>query len=535
MSYTYSPMFQLGKDNTSYKLLATDHIKTHSFKGREFLEISPEALQLIAREAMKDVSFYLRKSHLDQLSKIIDDPEASTNDKYVAQTLLKNAIEASGQILPSCQDTGTAIIVGYKGEQVWTMCDDKEMLSEGIHDTYTNENLRYSQMAPLSMFEEINTNCNLPAQIDLYSTQGNEYHFLFMAKGGGSANKTFLYQETKSLLNEQTLVKFCREKIPTLGTAACPPYHIALVIGGTSAEANLKAVKIASTHYYDSLPKTGDETGRAYRDLEWEEKLLKITQETGIGAQFGGKYLAHDVRVIRLPRHAASNPVGLAVSCSADRNIKGKITKEGIFLEALTSDLSSYTSKLSSKNTCASIDIDLDRPMSEILSELDKHPVGTLLHLHGSVVVARDIAHAKINEMIVNGAPMPEYFKNHPIYYAGPAKTPKGMVSGSFGPTTAGRMDVYVENFQTLGGSLVMLAKGNRSDTVTKACKKHGGFYLGSIGGPAATLAKENILAVETIDFEELGMEAVRKIKVNNFPAFIICDNKGNDLFKQFC
>jgi fumarate hydratase class I len=533
MSFSYSPLFQPAKDDTFYRLLTSDHVETCIINGKEILKIAPEALRLLARQAFKDVSFYLRKSHLDQLASIIDDPAASDNDRYVAATLLKNAYEASGEILPSCQDTGTAIIVAHKGEQVWTLSDDHQFLSHGVYDTYTQENLRYSQMAPLSMFEEKNTNCNLPAQIDIYSCQGDEYHFLFIAKGGGSANKTFLYQETKSLLNDEQLTKFCKEKLPTLGTAACPPYHIALVVGGLSAEANLKTVKLASTHFYDSLPTTGDETGRAFRDIRWEEKILKIAQETGIGAQFGGKYLAHDVRVIRLPRHAASNPVGLAVSCSADRNITGKITRDGIFLEELEQNLHPYLANLAVP-TKSAIDIDLDQPMPQIIAALNQQPVGTLLHLHGTVVVARDIAHAKINELISSGKPMPDYFKNHPIYYAGPAKTPEGMISGSFGPTTAGRMDVYVDKFQSLGGSLIMLAKGNRSDAVTLACQKHGGFYLGSIGGPAAILAKENILAVETIDFDELGMEAVRKIKVTNFPAFIICDNKGNDLFKNF-
>nr|MBF0222550.1 fumarate hydratase [Desulfobulbaceae bacterium] len=533
MSFNYSPLFQLGKDTTIYKLLTTDYVEVCSYGDRDILMVAPEGLRLLAREAFKDVSFFLRKNHLDQLVHIVEDNEASDNDRYVAATLLKNACEASGEVLPSCQDTGTAIIVASKGEQVWTAADDKRYLSHGVYDTYTRENLRYSQMAALSMFEEVNTDCNLPAQIDIFSTPGDEYNFTFIAKGGGSANKTFLYQETKSLLNEESLVDFCKEKLPTLGTAACPPYHIALVVGGLSAESNLKTVKLASTHYYDSLPTSGDSTGRAYRDIEWEEKILEIAKNTGIGAQFGGKYLAHDVRVIRLPRHAASNPVGLAVSCSADRNIKAKITRNGIFLEQLEHDLTAYRQKLS-VTTKPAIEIDLDRPMPEILNDLDKHPVGTLLHLRGTLVVARDIAHAKINTLLNSGKPMPEYFKNHPIYYAGPAKTPDGMVSGSFGPTTAGRMDVYVDRFQSSGGSLIMLAKGNRSSAVTAACQKHGGFYLGSIGGPAAILAKESIVAVETIAFEELGMEAIRKIQIVNFPAFIICDNKGNDLFQQF-
>lgn len=533
MAFNYAPLFQLGKDKTEYKLLTTDHVEVCNYGGRDILKIAPEGLRLLAREAFKDVSFYLRKKHLDQLALILNDNEASDNDRYVAETLLKNACEAAGGVLPSCQDTGTAIIVGNKGEQVWTSSDDKKFLSHGVYDTYTKENLRYSQMAALSMFEEVNTQCNLPAQIDILSAPGDEYNFTFIAKGGGSANKTFLYQETKSLLNEESLIKFCKEKLPSLGTAACPPYHIALVVGGLSAESNLKTVKLASTHYYDPLPTSGDSTGRAYRDIEWEEKVLKIAQDTGIGAQFGGKYLAHDIRVIRLPRHAASNPVGLAVSCSADRNIKGKITRNGIFLEQLEENLASYKNMPTTK-TKPAIDIDLDRPMADVIKDLDNYPVGTLLHLHGTLVVARDIAHAKINDLLNNGKPMPDYFKNHPIYYAGPAKTPEGLVSGSFGPTTAGRMDVYVDRFQSYGGSLIMLAKGNRSATVTKSCQKHGGFYLGSIGGPAAVLAKESIIDVETIDFDELGMEAIRKIKIINFPAFIICDNKGNDLFQQF-
>lgn len=534
MPFAYTPLYQLAPDDTPYRLLTTEHVETCTCNNREILKISPEALRLIAREAFKDVSFYLRKGHLDQLTTILNDSESSKNDCYVASTLLQNACVAADGVLPSCQDTGTAIIVGHKGEQVWTETNDKEHLSHGIFDTYTTENLRYSQMAAISMFEEKNTNCNLPAQIDLYATEGLEYRFLFIAKGGGSANKTFLYQQTKSLLTEENLLAFCKEKLPTLGTAACPPYHIALVIGGTSAEANLKTVKLASTRYYDTLPTTGDVSGRAYRDLEWEEKILKIAQETGIGAQFGGKYLAHDVRVIRLPRHAASNPVGLAVSCSADRNIKGKITRDGIFLEQLQTDLSGYMPKHLA-TTASPISINLDQPLDQVLSELDKYPVGTLLNLQGWMVVARDIAHAKINELISDGKPIPDYFKNHPIYYAGPAKTPPGLISGSFGPTTAGRMDVYVERFQSLGASLIMLAKGNRSEAVTKSCHQHGGFYLGSIGGPAAILAKENILQVEPLDFDELGMEAIRKIRVKNFPAFIICDNKGNDLFPQFC
>ena len=530
--FIYTPTFNLQKDETQYRLLSTDHIKTDQAGERSILCIAPEALQILAKEAFKDISYFLRTDHLDQLVAIFDSPDASDNDRYVASTLLKNAIESSQEILPMCQDTGTAIIVGHKGEQVWTQCDDKEELSKGVFQTYTTENLRYSQMAPISMFQEVNTGCNLPAQIDIYAEQGDEYHFLFIAKGGGSANKTFLYQETKSLLNEKSLIQFIQEKLPTLGTAACPPYHLAMVIGGTSAEANLKAVKLASCHYYDQLPTSGDGGGRAFRDLAWEEKLLQIAKETGIGAQFGGNFLCHDTRVIRLPRHAASNPVSIAVSCSADRNIKAKITKDGLFLEQLEKNLDSYKKKVLPA-TKQAIEIDLTLPMATIRHNLSKYPTGTLLHLNGPMIVARDIAHAKINELIQAGNPMPDYLTNHPVYYAGPAKTPSGLPSGSFGPTTAGRMDVYVDGFQAKGGSLVMIAKGNRSKAVTDACQKHGGFYLGSIGGSAALLARECITKVETIDFPELGMEAVRKITVQNFPAFIICDDKGNELYSQ--
>lgn len=497
------------------------------------MEVSPEGLRLLAREAFKESAFFLRKSHLDQLVAIVIDSEASDNDRFVASTLLKNAIEAGNQLLPMCQDTGTAIIAGYKGEQVWTGCDDKEYLSQGIFDTFTKEYLRYSQMSPLSMFHEVNSQCNLPAQIDISSECGDEYQFLFISKGGGSANKTFLYQETKSLLNEETLTQFIKDKLPALGTSACPPYHLAVVIGGTSAEQNLKTVKLASTHYYDNLPTSGNNGGRAFRDLDWEKRILDISRNTGIGAQFGGKYLCHDVRVIRLPRHAASNPVSIAVSCSADRNIKGKITKEGIFLEKLEKNLEQYKEFLTIQSK-PPVDINLDQPMAEILKSLTKHPVGTLLHLHGTMIVARDIAHAKIRKLLQDGLEMPAYMKNHPVYYAGPAKTPPNMPSGSFGPTTAGRMDLYVDDFQSRQGSMIMIAKGNRSQMVTDACEKHGGFYLGSIGGPAAVLAKECITKVETIDFEDLGMEAIRKITVTGFPAFIVCDDKGNDLYKQF-
>ncbi len=532
-SFTYSPTFKNTSDSTEYRLLSTDYINHHDAAEKSILQIDPAGLRFLAGEAFKEAAFFLRKDHLQQLTNVLHDPDASANDQYVASTLIRNAVEAGEGILPMCQDTGTAIIAAYKGELVHTGCDDKEHLSHGIFDTFTKENLRYSQMAPLSMFEEVNTATNLPAQIDIYATQGDEYHFLFIAKGGGSANKTFLYQETKSLLNEESLTDFLKEKIPTLGTAACPPYHIAVVIGGSSAETNLKTAKLASTHYYDNLPTTGNEDGRAFRDLDWEERVMEISRQTGIGAQFGGKYLCHDARVIRLPRHAASNPVSIAVSCSADRNIKGKITRDGIFLEKLEKNPVHYQEAFSSPGV-EPVAVDLDQPMPEILKLLSQHPVGTLLHLSGSMIVARDIAHAKVSQLLKGGQSMPDYFKNHPVYYAGPAKTPEGMVSGSFGPTTAGRMDVYVDEFQRAGGSMVMIAKGNRSKDVTKACHQHGGFYLGSIGGPAATLAKECIESVEVIDFPELGMEAVRKILVRDFPAFIVCDDKGNDLFEQF-
>lgn len=532
MDFHYSPLYQLGEDQSPYHLLSHDFTKVIEVDGRRIVQIRPEGLRLLARTAMREIAFYLRPWHLQQLAVIQDDPEASDNDRYVATTLLRNAFVSAGQILPACQDTGTAIVVAHKGEQVWTMDDDVKALSHGVFDAYTQENLRYSQMAPLSMFEEVNTNCNLPAQIDIMSCQGDEYHFLFVAKGGGSANKTFLFQETKSLLNEASLQRFCREKLPLLGTAACPPYHLVLVIGGLSAESNLKTVKLASTGYYDSLPTSGDSYGRAFRDLEWERRLLEIAQESGLGAQFGGKYLAHDVRVIRLPRHAASNPVGLGVSCSAHRNIKAKITGEGIFIETLAKDMGPYRQRLLGVGA-EPVVINLDQPMVSILAELAKYPVGTLLHLNGSMIVARDIAHARIYQMLQAGQAIPEYFKQHPVYYAGPAKTPPGLPSGSFGPTTAGRMDGYVDAFQSQGASMIMVAKGNRSPAVTEACQRHGGFYLGSIGGPAAVLAQESIVNVEVIDFAELAMEAVRRIEVKNFPAFIVCDNKGHDLFRE--
>ena len=530
MDFIYQDPYPILKDDTQYKKLTSDFVKSEQFGDREILTVDPKGLELLAQEAMNEVSFMLRTSHLQKLKNILDDPEATDNDRFVAYNLLQNAVVAVKGELPSCQDTGTAIVMAKKGENVYTGADDAEYLSKGIFNTYQNKNLRYSQIVPISMFEEKNSGSNLPAQIDIYSKKGSSYEFLFLAKGGGSANKTFLYQKTKSLLNDKSMDEFIREKIKDLGTSACPPYHLALVIGGTSAEANLAAVKKASAGYFDNLPTSGNMSGQAFRDLEWEKRVHKICQESSIGAQFGGKYFAHDVRVIRLPRHAASCPVGLGVSCSADRNIKGKITKDGIFLEQLEVNPKQFLPEIPPHMEQAVV-IDLNRPMPEILAELTKHPIKTRLILNGTLIVARDIAHAKIKELLDAGKPMPEYFKNHPIYYAGPAKTPDGMPSGSFGPTTAGRMDVYVEEFQKAGGSMVMLAKGNRTTEVKNACQKYGGFYLGSIGGPAAILAQDNILKVEVVDFEELGMEAVRKITVKNFPAFIITDDKGNDFF----
>jgi len=530
--FIYQDLLPIEKDDTEYRLVTKDYVSVVEVDGREILKVDPKGLELLAETAFTDVAFFLRKAHLEKLVKILNDPEATDNDKFVAYALLKNAKTAAQGKLPSCQDTGTAIVMAKKGENVYTGVNDAEYFSKGIYNTYDKNNLRYSQVVPFSMLEEKNSGTNLPGQIDIYATQGNEYKFLFIAKGGGSANKTYLYQETKALLTEENLTKFVREKLMSIGTAACPPYHLAFVIGGTSAEKNLQIVKYASAGYLDNLPTTGNEGGRAFRDLEWEEKITKITQEIGVGAQFGGKYFAHDVRVIRMPRHAASNPVGLGVSCSADRNIKAKITKDGIYVE----QLEKHPEKLIPKDPPhlkPAVEIDLDQPMEKILAELTKHPIKTRLSLSGTLIVARDMAHARIKEMIDRGEPMPEYFKNHPVYYAGPAKTPEGMPSGSFGPTTAGRMDPYVGPFQAKGGSMVMLAKGNRSPQVKEACQKYGGFYLGSIGGPAALLAKENILSIEVIDFPELGMEAVRKIKIKNFPAFIITDDKGNDFFEQ--
>lgn len=531
--FKYQEPFPVEKDTTEYRLLTKDYVKIIECDGRKILKIEKEGLELLSREAYADVSFYLRASHLQKLADILKDPEASDNDKFVAHTMLMNQVVSAAGELPTCQDTGTAICTGQKGENVWTGCNDAEAISKGVFETYRDRNLRYSQVVPFSMMEEKNTGTNLPAQIDLYATQGNTYKFLFMTKGGGSANKTFLYQQTKALLTEEGLTKFIQQKVLDLGTSACPPYHLAVVIGGTSAEACLATVKKASAGYYDHLPTSGNEGGRAFRDLEWETKIQKICQDKGIGAQFGGKYWVHDVRVIRLPRHAASCPVGIGVSCSADRNVKGKITEDGIFLEQLEKNPARFLPQTIPALSPA-VNIDLDQPMEDVLKELSKYPVKTRLNLSGTLIVARDIAHARIKAMIDAGQPMPEYFKKHPVYYAGPAKTPKGMASGSFGPTTAGRMDPYVDLFQSLGGSMIMVAKGNRTQAVTDACKKYGGFYLGSIGGPAAILAKESIKSVEIVDFEELGMEAVRKIRIENFPAFIIVDDKGNDFFAEW-
>ena len=532
--FKYAPMFQLGKDTTEYYLLTKDHVSVGEFEGHPILKVEAEGLTKMINQAFRDVSFLLRREHNEQVAKILSDPEASDNDKYVALTFLRNAeVAAKGQ-LPLCQDTGTAIVHGEKGQQVWTGYCDEEAIAKGVYKTYTEENLRYSQNAPLTMYDEVNTRCNLPAQIDIEATHGMEYHFLCVTKGGGSANKTYLYQETKAILNPATLVPFVVEKMKTLGTAACPPYHIAVVIGGTSAEKNLLTVKLASTKYYDNLPTTGDETGRAFRDVELEKQLLAEAHNIGLGAQFGGKYFAHDIRVVRLPRHGASCPVGLGVSCSADRNIKCKINKDGIWIEKMDDNPGNLIPEaLRNAGEGDVVRIDLNQPMADILKELSKHPVSTRLSLNGTIIVGRDIAHAKIKERLDAGEPMPEYLKNHPIYYAGPAKTPTGMACGSMGPTTAGRMDSYVDLFQSHGGAMVMLAKGNRSQQVTDACQKHGGFYLGSIGGPAAILAQNNIKSIECVEYPELGMEAIWKIEVEDFPAFILVDDKGNDFFKQ--
>jgi fumarate hydratase class I len=531
--FHFQEMFPLGPEDVPYRCLTTDHVAFGSFAGETVVTVAPDALTLLAAEAFHDVSHLLRPSHLRQLRAILDDPEASSNDKFVALDMLKNANIAAGGVLPMCQDTGTALVFAKKGQRVWTEGgDDEPALARGIFKTYIETNLRYSQVAPLDMYEERNTGTNLPAQIDIQAVPGDAYKFLFIAKGGGSANKTFLYQQTKALLNPQSLLKFLDEKIRTLGTAACPPYHLAIVIGGTSAEMTLKTVKLASCRYLDSLPTQGSASGHAFRDLGLEEEVLQLTRRMGIGAQFGGKYFCHDVRVIRLPRHGASCPVGIGVSCAADRQILGKITAQGVFLEQLEANPAQYLPEISSEELGGPVvRIDLNRPMSEIRRTLSQHPIRTRLALSGPMIVARDIAHAKLKERLDRGEGLPEYFKQHPVYYAGPAKTPNGYASGSFGPTTAGRMDSYVDQFQAVGGSLVMLAKGNRSRQVTEACKKHGGFYLGSIGGPAARLAQDCIKKVEVIEYPELGMEAIWRIEVEDFPAFIVVDDKGNDFF----
>lgn len=532
--FQYQEMFPMSKDTTEYYHLTSDYVKVENWGGHEVLVVDPEALTVLTNQATHDNAFMLRREHNEMVAKILHDPEASQNDKFVALTMLRNAeVAAKGQ-LPFCQDTGTAVVIGKKGQNVYTGGGDEERISKGVYLTYTENNLRYSQNAPLNMYDEVNTGCNLPAQIDLYATDGDEYRFLFVAKGGGSANKTYLYQETKALINPKTLIPFLVEKMKSLGTAACPPYHIAFVIGGTSAEMNLATVKKASVKYYDNLPTKGNELGHAFRDVELEKQLLEETRKIGLGAQFGGKYFAHDIRVIRLPRHGASCPVGLGVSCSADRNVKAKINREGLWIEKLDANPGELIPEEYRKaGEGDAVKIDLNRPMPEVLAELSKYPVSTRLSLNGTIIVGRDIAHAKIKERLDRGEPMPQYLKDHPIYYAGPAKTPAGMASGSFGPTTAGRMDSYVDQFQAAGGSMVMIAKGNRSKQVTDACHKHGGFYLGSIGGPAAILAQNSIKNVELLEYPELGMEAIWKIEVEDFPAFILVDDKGNDFFTE--
>jgi fumarate hydratase class I len=534
MSFDATPfaeIFPLGEDDTPYTKLTGDHVGTETLRGQSILTVERDGLALLAREAFRQISHLLRPGHLKQLRSILDDPEASPNDRFVALDLLKNAVIAADMVLPMCQDTGTAIIMGKKGQRVWTGGGDESALSQGVAAAYTDLNLRYSQVSPVSMFEEVNTGNNLPAQIDLYATDGDAYKFLFMAKGGGSANKTFLYQQTKALLNPAAISKFFDTQIRTLGTSACPPYHLAIAIGGTSAEMTLKTVKMASAKYLDHLPTQGGKYGHAYRDLEMEAQILEMTRHMGIGAQFGGKYFCHDVRVIRLPRHGASCPVGIGVSCSADRQAKGKITRDGIFIETLEKDPAQYLPTVTHEDGGEVVKIDLTRPMSEIRNTLSQYPIKTRVALTGPVIVARDIAHAKLKERLDAGQGLPDYFKNHPVYYAGPAKTPEGLPSGSFGPTTAGRMDSYVEMFQAAGGSMVMLAKGNRSKAVTDACKAHGGFYLGSVGGAAAGLAQNHIKKVEVLEYPELGMEAIWRIEVVDFPAFIIVDDKGNDFF----
>ena len=531
----FKSLYQLGKDKTTYKKIGADHIELINIDGKEILKIKDEAIKILIEHSFRDVMHYLRSDHLQSLTNILSDSESSDNDRYVATTLLENAIIAAEGVFPGCQDTGTAIVMGKKGQFVWTEGDDKEAISQGVFDSYKNNNFRYSQVAPLSMYKEKNTGTNLPAQIDIYANEGNEFHFLCVAKGGGSANKTYLYQKTKALLNPDSLEEFFKTELKKLGTAACPPYHLAVVIGGTSAEDNLKTVKLASTHYYDELPTSGNENGRAFRDVEMEEKVFEITKNLGIGAQFGGKYFCHDVRVVRLPRHGASCPVGVGVSCSADRNIKGKITKDGIFLEQLETNPAQFLPvDTLGEGQSSIVKIDLSIGMKNVLAELSKYPVKTRVMLTGKIVVARDIAHAKLKERLESGKGLPEYFKEHIVYYAGPAKTPEGHASGSFGPTTAQRMDPYVSLFQENGGSMVMLAKGNRSKEVTDSCKKNGGFYLGSIGGPAAQLGRDCITDVKVLEYEELGMEAIFEITVKDFPAFIIVDDKGNDFFSPY-
>ena len=531
--FIYEPLLNLGTDDTQYRLLTKDHVQVKQFDGQDVLCVAPQALTLLSSQAFHDINFFLRPAHLKQVAAILDDPEASENDRMVALTMLKNADVSSAGVLPFCQDTGTATILGKKGHAVWST-GDEEALSRGVYDAYTENNLRYSQNAALNMWDEKNTNTNLPAQMDLMSVDGDDYKFLFVAKGGGSANKSFLFQETRAVLNPKSLVEYLTSKMVSLGTAACPPYHLAFVIGGTSAEATMKTVKLASTKYLDHLPTTGSANGRAFRDVELEAQLLEAARKTGIGAQFGGKYFALDVRVIRLPRHGASLPIGIGVSCSADRQAKGKITKSGVYLEQLEFEPLKYIpEELRHRKDDSAVRIDLNRPMNEILADLKQYPVTTRLLLSGPIVVARDIAHAKLKERLDAGQPLPDYFKQHPVYYAGPAKKPEGYASGSFGPTTAGRMDSYVDLFQSAGGSMVMIAKGNRGKQVTESCHKHGGFYLGSIGGPAAILAKENIRNVEVVEFPELGMEAIWKIDVVDFPAFILVDDKGHDFFEN--
>jgi len=527
-------LFPLGADTTPYRKLTTEGVRVEGFGGREMVVVDREAVRQLAEQAFMDINHLLRPGHLKQLASILDDPEATSNDKFVAYDLLKNANIAAGGILPMCQDTGTAIVMGKKGRFIWTDGDDEAAIAEGVRDAYLKKNLRYSQLAPLSMFEEVNTRSNLPAQIEIYAEGEDAYKFLFVAKGGGSANKTFLFQATPSLLTRDRLLAFLKEKVLTLGTAACPPYHLAIAIGGMTAEQNLKAVKLGSTRYLDALPRQGSEAGHAFRDVELEAEVHRMTQALGVGAQFGGKYFCHDVRVIRLPRHGASLPIGLGVSCSADRQALGKITRDGVYLEQLEANPAQYLPDIDASQLGGEVvRIDLNQPMSDILGTLTRHPIRTRLSLSGPMIVARDIAHAKIRERLERGEPMPEYFKNHPIYYAGPAKTPEGYASGSFGPTTAGRMDSYVDQFQAAGGSMVMLAKGNRSKEVRQACQAHGGFYLGSIGGPAARLAQDCIRKVEVVEYPELGMEAIWRIEVEDFPAFIVTDDKGNDFFRE--